>query len=113
PPILPLPPIIQSIPTGLVREARNTLAADVLVTSSRAWTPEVRADLERQFAAAPGEARTEGIETATLVRAERGQAVARMVELRGVQNGYPFYGTLELQNGQTYAHALVENAGAR
>ena len=35
-----------------------------------------------------------------------------MVELRGVQDGYPFYGTFALQNGQTYAHALLENAGA-
>ena len=110
--IVTLRSIIQSIRTGLVREARNTLAADVLVQSSRAWTPEVRADLERQLAAAPVEARTEAIETATMVRAERGQTVARMVELRGVEEGYPFYGTLALQNGQTYSHALVKNAGA-
>ena len=110
--IVTLRSIIQSIRTGLVREARNTLAADVLVQSSRAWTPDVRADLERQLAAAPVEARSEAIETATMVRAEGGQAVARMVELRGVQEGYPFYGTLALQNGQTYSHALVEHAGA-
>ena len=110
--IVTLRSIIQSIRTGLVREARSTLAADVLVTSSRAWTPEVRADLERQFAAAPVEARIESIETATMVRAERGEAVARMVELRGVQEGYPFYGIFALQNGQTYSHALVEHGGA-
>jgi putative ABC transport system permease protein len=110
--IVTLRSIIQSIRTGLVREARNTLAADVLIQSSRAWTPDVRADLERQLAAAPVEARSEAIETATMVRAEGGHAVARMVELRGVQEGYPFYGTLALQNGQTYSHALVENAGA-
>ena len=77
--IVTLRSIIQSIRTGLMREARGTLAADVLVQSSRAWTPEVRADLERQLAAAPVEARTEAIETATMVRAEQGQAVARMV----------------------------------
>ena len=110
--IVTLRSIIQSVRTGLVREARNTLAADVLIQSSRAWTPDVRADLERQLAAAPVEARSEAIETATMVRAEGGEAVARMVELRGVQEGYPFYGTLALQNGQTYSHALVENAGA-
>ena len=110
--IVTLRSIIQSIRTGLMREARGTIAADVLVQSSRAWTPDVRADLERQLAAAPVEARIEAIETATMVRAERGQAVARMVELRGVQDGYPFYGTLALRDGQTYSHALVENAGA-
>ena len=110
--IVTLRSIIQSIRTGLVREARSTLAADVLVQSSRAWTPEVRADLERTLAAAPVEARSESIETATMVRAEKGEAVARMVELKGVEPGYPFYGTLSLQNGQMYSHALVENAGA-
>ena len=110
--IVTLRSIIQSIRTGLVREARSTLAADVLVQSNRAWTPEVRADLDRQLAAAPVEARTESIETATMVRAERGQAVARMVELKGVEEGYPFYGTLVLQNGQAYSHALVEHMGA-
>lgn len=110
--IVTLRSIIQSIRAGMVREARNTLAADVLVQSSRAWTPEVRADLDRRFAQAQVEARTEAIETATMVRAEQGQAVARMVELRGVQDGYPFYGTLALQNGQTYSHALLQDAGA-
>ena len=110
--IVTLRSIIQSIRTGLVREARNTLAADVLVQSSRAWTPEVRADLDRKLADASVDARTESIETATMVRAETGQAVARMVELKGVEGAYPFYGTFALQNGQTYSHSLVENAGA-
>jgi putative ABC transport system permease protein len=110
--IVTLRSIIQSIRTGLVREARSTLAADVLVQSNRAWTPDVRADLDRQLAAAPVEARTESIETATMVRAERGRAVARMVELKGVEEGYPFYGALVLQNGQAYSHALVEKMGA-
>ena len=110
--IVTLRSIIQSIRTGLVREARATIASDVLVQSARPWTPEVRADLEARLAAAPIEGRTESIETATMVRPERGAAVARMVELRGVEAEYPFYGTLQLQDGQPYSHALLENAGA-
>ena len=35
-----------------------------------------------------------------------------MVELKGVQDGYPFYGTLALQNGQAYSHGLVAHGGA-
>ena len=108
--IVTLRSIIQSVRGGLVREARNTLAADVLVQSSRKWTPQVREDLERKFATAAVEARTESIETATMVRGENGPAVARMVELKGVEAGYPFYGALTLQDGQTYSHALVEDA---
>src|SRR4029079_8183857 len=110
--IVTLRSLIQSIRSGLVREARGTLAADVLVQSNRAWTPEVRSDLDRLLAAAPIEGRSDSIETATMVRAESGPAIARMVELKGVQEGYPFYGTLALQNGQPYSHALVAHGGA-
>ena len=35
-----------------------------------------------------------------------------MVELRGVEPGYPFYGTLALQGGTPYSHDLVRNFGA-
>ena len=82
--IVALRSIIQSLRTGLMREARGTIAADVLIQSNRPWTPVIRADLEQRLAAAPVQARSESIETATMVRAENGAAVARMVELRGV-----------------------------
>ena len=110
--IVTLRSIIQSLRTGLVREARATIAADVLVQSTRPWTPEVRADLDARFARERVEARTESIETATMVRPAGGAALARMVELRGVEEGYPFYGTLALQNGQQYSHRLLEDNGA-
>ena len=56
------------------------------------------ADLEKRFAAAPVRARQETIELASMVRPPDGQgsAAARMVELRGVQAGFPFYGTVVL-----------------
>ena len=41
--IVTLRSIIQSMRTGLMREARGTIAADVLIQSNRPWTPEVRA----------------------------------------------------------------------
>src|SRR5688500_4044655 len=110
--IVTLRSIIQSVRNGLVREARSTIASDVLVQTNRAWTPEVRAALEERLARAPLLDRTESIETATMVRAEGGGAVARMVELRGVEPGFPFYGTLALQGGTPYSHDLVRNFGA-
>src|SRR5215212_7307368 len=88
--IVALRSIIQSLRAGLIREARATIAADVLIQSNRPWTPDVSAELERRIARAPVIARTASIETATMVRAENGAAVARMVELRGVEDGFPF-----------------------
>jgi putative ABC transport system permease protein len=110
--IVSLRSIIQSIRAGLVREARSSIAADVLVQSSRPWTPDVTANLEKRIARAPVLGRTAAIETATMVRAENGAAVARMVELRGVESGFPFYGTLALQNGVPYSHDLLSHNGA-
>jgi len=110
--IVALRSIIQSLRIGLVREARATIASDVLVSTNRAWTEDVRRELEQRLARAPIEGRTESIETATMVRAESGAPVASMVELRGVEREYPFYGTLVLQNGQPYSHALLEDGGA-
>ena len=46
-----------------------------------------------------------------MVRPADGRPVARMVELRAVQAGFPLYGAVELQGGQIYSHALVEHHG--
>ena len=35
----------------------------------------------------------------------------RLVEVRGIEKGYPFYGAPELAGGVAYSHALVENHG--
>jgi putative ABC transport system permease protein len=51
--IVTLRSIIQSVRGGLIREARATIASDVLVQSNRAWTPEIRAALEERLARAP------------------------------------------------------------
>jgi putative ABC transport system permease protein len=110
--IVTLRSIIQSLRTGLMREARATIAADVIVQTNRPWEPAVKAELEARLARAPVLARSESIETATMVRAEQGAPVARMVELRGVAPGFPFYGTLLLQNGLTYSHDLLSGGGA-
>jgi putative ABC transport system permease protein len=109
--IVTLRSIIQSVRGGLVGEARAMIAADVLIQTNRAWTPEVRAAIDERLARAPVEGRTESVETATMVRAERGD-VARMVELRGVEAAFPFYGSVKLQSGQPYSHELVRGRGA-
>lgn len=110
--IVALRSLIQSLRTGLVREARSTIAADVMIQANRPWTPDVTADLDARIARAPVIARGEAIETATMARAERGEAVARLVELRGVDRTFPFYGSLTLRGGVPYSHDLIANGGA-
>lgn len=109
--IVTLRSLIQSVRAGLMGEARAMIASDVLVQSNRPWTPEVRADLDARLAQARVVARQEAIEMATMVRPEQGQ-VARIVELRGVEAGFPFYGTLVLQGGTRFSHDLLKGNGA-
>ena len=110
--IVTLRSIIQSVRGGLMSEARAMIGADVLVQTNRAWTPELRTAIDARLAGAPVTARAESIETATMVRAERGAEVARMVELRGVEPSFPFYGQIVLEGGQAYDHALLRGRGA-
>lgn len=109
--IVALRSIIQSIQAGLVSEARTMLASDVQLQTNRPWTPAVRARIAAVLSEAPVEARSESIETATMVRGERAD-VARMVELRGIDAAFPFYGTLTLGGGQTYAPGSLAGRGA-
>ncbi len=110
--IVMLRSVIQSLRHGLMREARAMIASDVIVQTNRAWTPELRGRIDAMLSEAPILAETESIETPTMVRPEHGSAVARMVELRGIEAAFPFYGTLALANGGEYSHALLVGRGA-
>ena len=98
---------------AIARDARSLAAADVTLSTGRPWDPKTRALIDERLArrcAVP--ARTEGIEVSTMVRpADPRRPVAKLAEVRGVQAGFPLYGTVELQDGRPYSHALV--AGPR
>src|SRR5918992_215870 len=85
--IVALRSVIQSVRGALVAEARSIIASDVLISTNRSWTDELRQMLQQRLAGDEILGRLESIETATMVRAERGAATAKMVELRGVQPG--------------------------
>ena len=111
--IVVLRSVMQNVRTALTREARDLVGADVVLRSSRAWTPDQRAEIQRMLGEA-GAPATDLIETQTMAgRLEEEQVTAaRLVELRGVAPGFPFYGTLELAGGRSYTHDLVAGHGA-
>ena len=111
--IVALRSIIQSVRGVFGQEARALIAADVVVSTNRDWTPEARETIDRRLAENGVIGRTETAETPTMVRpADPSKRVARMVELRAVQREFPFYGTLLLDGGVPYSHALLEHHGA-
>jgi putative ABC transport system permease protein len=111
--IVALRSVIQNVRDVFSREAKSLIAADVLITTNREWTPKAREIIDRRLAEAGATARTETVETPTMARpADESKAIARMVELRGVQAAFPIYGSIDLANGQPYSHALLEHHGA-
>ena len=111
--IVALRSMIQNVRTDLAGEARALIAGDVAIATNRPWTDDLRAAIDRRLSAAPVEARQDAVEVATMVRPEegRGAATAKMVELRGVQAGFPLYGRVVLQDGSTFTHDRLGNRG--
>jgi len=110
--IVALRSVIQNVRGVFGKEARSLIAADVLISTNRDWTPEARQTIDRRLKEAGAIEQTETIETPTMVRpADAGRVVARMVELRAIQPVFPLYGTLELNGGQPYSHTLLQNRG--
>jgi putative ABC transport system permease protein len=105
--------VVQDVRAAIARDARSMVAADVTLSTSRPWDEKTRQIVERRLAGVQVLARAEGVETNTMVRpADERRSVTRMAEVRGVQPAFPLYGTVELQDGRPYAHALLAGHGA-
>ena len=110
--IVALRSLIQNVRFALAAEARTLTAGDISVQSGQAWTDDVRAVIEAQVAALPGSAWTETVDTTTMVRlVDEASVLTKLVELRGVQPAFPFYGQLEL-GAQEYSFDLLADHGA-
>ena len=110
--IVALRSVIQSVRQVFGEQARSLIAADVLISTTRDWTPETTKTIQARLASAKVQQQTLTIETPTMVRpADTSQPIARMVELRAVQPGFPLYGTLELDGGLVYTPDLLKDRG--
>ena len=111
--IVALRSLIQSVGAAMTAETRALTAADILITSGQPWSDEVLATIDGALSGEPELARTSAIETATMARpADETKAVARVVEVRGVQAAFPFYGEFVLQDEVPYSHGLLAGGGA-
>ena len=111
--IVALRSVIQSVRHVLTTEARTLIAADILLTTDRPWQTGTPERIAERVAGIPGSARIDSIEMATMARpSDESAGVSKVVELRAVQPGFPFYGQFTLQDGRPYSHALLRNRGA-
>jgi predicted lysophospholipase L1 biosynthesis ABC-type transport system permease subunit len=93
----------QSVRGVLSTEAQTLIASDILLTTDRPWQSGTVERIAARVAKIPGAQQMSSTEMATMARpadeSDGKNAVARVVELRAVQPGFPFYGQLTLQDG--------------
>src|SRR4249920_61054 len=109
--IVALRSVMQHVRETLTREARFLVGGDVVLQTSKAWTDAQRGQIETATGAP---AVSEVIETQTMGSRTAGPLIltTRLVEVRAVDAAFPFYGALELANGQPYSHELLARHGA-
>ena len=111
--IVVLRSLIQNVRVAMTAEARTLTAADVYVRTDQPWTDAVLKSVSDRLAALPNAARTDTVDTVTMARLlGDGGTRTKVVELRGVEDAFPFYGQVVLGSGATYSPALLENHGA-
>ena len=104
---------IGNLNAAVAGEARQLLTADVVVDSTRPWTPETLRAVEQVTRPPLVEARTETIEAPTMARpADEAKGGAVMVELKGVGPEFPLLGEFGLEGGEKYGPELLADRGA-
>ncbi|HQX81381.1 MAG TPA: ABC transporter permease [Vicinamibacterales bacterium] len=106
--IVALRSVIQEVRETLTREARDLVGADLVVLSGRPWPEEVTPRLAAYLAEPRVLERMEVVETATMASTE---GRAQLIELRAIEAGFPYYGTLELQSGRPWSASLLQGRG--
>ncbi len=108
--------LVGGVRGALQREARTLLGGDLLLQTSRALDATQRAALERRLASREWSGvvreRSDAVTTTTMARpADRTEAPARLVELRGVDERFPLYGSVELEGGTPWSPKLLSGGG--
>ena len=110
--IVALHSMIGNAAEAINAEARSLLTADVQVDTERQWNQDALATINR-IAAPVAEERVETIESPTMLRpADPSREGAMMIDLKGIEPPYPFYGDFKLSNGEPFDYALIANRGA-
>ncbi len=111
--IVALRSLVQNVRTALATEARSLTAGDVYIRTDQPWSDEVRGRIEARAFEVPGAELTETVDTVTMARLPAGAGTrTKVVEVRGVEPAFPFYGRFTLESGAPYSPALLRDRGA-
>ena len=111
--IVALRSLIQNVRVALASEARTLLAGDLSLRTDQPWSDEVRERIDSRLAEVVPLRRTEIVDTTTMVRlTDESNVRTKVVEVRGVNPEFPFYGQFELGGSQAYSFDLLRDHGA-
>ena len=111
--IIALRSVVQNVRNTLTGEARSLIGADLVLQSTRPMTGDVRVRIDRELSTFGATGTLELVETQTMAApAEgRGNGQVKLVEIRGIADGFPYYGTIDLDRGRQLTHRLVAGHG--
>src|ERR1051325_363077 len=111
--IVALRSMIQNVNRSIARDGRAILPADLKVDTDRPWEDQPLAVINRIAQPPRVTARTETIESATMVRpADEENERAMMIELKGIESPYPLAGDFVLSGNQPFDMSVLANNGA-
>lgn len=110
--IVTLRSAIRNFNEVITGDARAILTADVQIDTFRPWNKEALSSIHRLAHPPLVQGRLETMEAPTMIRpADPKKEGAMMVDLRGVEPPYPFYGQIKLAEGKTFGHDLLRERG--
>jgi putative ABC transport system permease protein len=109
--IVVLRSVVQDVRIALTREARVLVGADIVVQSTRPWASTQRDRIAEVAKNGRAIATADVIETQTMATVGGGNEAVRLVEIRAVAEGFPFYGGVDLDDGRPFDHALLRDHG--
>lgn len=96
----------------MASDARSFMSADLQIDTNRPWTPEVLSIVDRVAVPPLVTGKVYTIEAATMLRpADASREGALMVDLKGVEPQFPFYGKVRLAGGAAFSTDLLKDNG--
>jgi putative ABC transport system permease protein len=103
--------MIENVNLGVGSLAKRLITADLQIDSSRPWDPKELADIQT-ISSPLIETRMETVESTTMLRPADSDIPGMMiVELKGVEPGFPYYGDLTLEDGKPFDFDLLKDNG--
>lgn len=96
----------------MAADARTLMTADLQIDSSRPFSDEALRVIDRLAVPPTVTGKTQTIEANTMLRpADSAKEGALMVDLKGVEASFPFYGKVVLADGMQFSADLLRNNG--